>query len=97
MIECVGLGRTFGNFKAVDSLTFQIPKGQVVGFIGPNGAGKTTTMRMLTGYLPPTVGTAKIDGLDVFQFRQLGRAYEQILPRQPRVKSSFGLYSDLGL
>lgn len=83
MIECVGLGRTFGSFKAVDSLNFEIPKGQVVGFIGPNGAGKTTTMRMLTGYLPPTFGHAKIDGLDVFEDNTAVKHRVGYLPETP--------------
>ena len=83
MIECVGLGRSFGSFTAVNSLTFTIPKGQVVGFIGPNGAGKTTTMRMLTGYLPPTVGHAKIDGLDVFEENKAVKHRVGYLPETP--------------
>ncbi|RMF31087.1 MAG: ABC transporter ATP-binding protein [Chloroflexi bacterium] len=66
MIEVQGLTRHYGNVVAVEDLNFHIEQGEVVGFLGPNGAGKTTTMRMLTGYLPPTAGTARVAGYDVF-------------------------------
>ncbi|HEY8154857.1 MAG TPA: ABC transporter ATP-binding protein [Myxococcota bacterium] len=66
MIEARGLSKRYGDVKAVDAVTFSIGKGEVVGFLGPNGAGKTTTMRMLTGFLPPTDGTAVIAGHDIF-------------------------------
>jgi ABC-2 type transport system ATP-binding protein len=65
MINAERLTKWFGNFLAVDSVDFQIPRGQVVGFLGPNGAGKTTTIRMITGFLPPTDGTVTVDGVDV--------------------------------
>jgi ABC-2 type transport system ATP-binding protein len=59
------LTRRFGDFVAVDQLTFDVPKGQVFGFLGANGAGKSTTIRMLCGLLKPTSGTATVDGIDV--------------------------------
>jgi len=65
MIELRDLTKTYGNVHAVRGLTFEIPKGQVVGFLGPNGAGKSTTMKMLTGYLAPTSGRAVVNGIDV--------------------------------
>ena len=65
MIEADGLCKQFGSFLAVRDVTFSIPKGEVVAFLGPNGAGKTTTMRLLTGFVAPTHGTAKIAGIDV--------------------------------
>ena len=65
MIEVTGVSRHFGLFKAVDGVSFSIPTGQIVGLLGPNGAGKPTTMRMITGFLKPTRGTVKIDGIDV--------------------------------
>ncbi|OGS20054.1 MAG: hypothetical protein A3J83_03525 [Elusimicrobia bacterium RIFOXYA2_FULL_40_6] len=65
MIQIENLIKFYGEHPAVDGISFEIPLGQIVGFLGPNGAGKTTTMRMLTGYLTPTGGTAKILGLDV--------------------------------
>jgi ABC-2 type transport system ATP-binding protein len=65
MIEAQGLCKQFGSFLAVRDVTFAIPKGEVVAFLGPNGAGKTTTMRLLTGFVAPTHGTAQIAGIDV--------------------------------
>ncbi|MGJ8655462.1 MAG: ABC transporter ATP-binding protein [Akkermansiaceae bacterium] len=67
MIDIQNLTKTYGRFTAVKDLSFQVGAGQVVGFLGPNGAGKTTTLRMLTGYLPPTSGTASIAGYDIFK------------------------------
>lgn len=67
MIEAQHLVKWYGPNLAVNDLSFAIPKGQIVGFLGPNGAGKSTTLRMLTGFLPPTTGTATIDGHDVIR------------------------------
>ncbi|MSP12740.1 MAG: ATP-binding cassette domain-containing protein [Chloroflexi bacterium] len=66
MIEVEHLTKDYGSFQAVRDLSFKINKGEIVGFLGPNGAGKTTTMRILTGYMPPTSGTARVAGYDVF-------------------------------
>ncbi len=65
MIEVSHVSRNFGDFRAVNDVSFSIPTGQIVGLLGPNGAGKTTTMRMITGFLAPTSGTVKIDGIDI--------------------------------
>ncbi len=65
MIEVSHVSRTFGTFRAVNDVSFSIPTGQIVGLLGPNGAGKTTTMRMITGFLKPTEGSIKIDGIDI--------------------------------
>ena len=65
MVVAEHLHKTFGRFTAVKDASFTIEKGEIVGFLGPNGAGKTTTMKMLTGYLPPTAGTASIAGYDI--------------------------------
>ena len=65
MIELDHLSRRFGPILAVDQVSLKVETGEVVGFLGPNGAGKTTTMRLATGYLQPTGGTSRIDGLDV--------------------------------
>ncbi|MEE0887118.1 MAG: ATP-binding cassette domain-containing protein [Treponema sp.] len=65
MIEVSHVSRTFGTFRAVNDVSFSIPTGQIVGLLGPNGAGKTTTMRMITGFLKPTDGSVKIDGIDI--------------------------------
>jgi ABC-2 type transport system ATP-binding protein len=65
MIEAEGLCKRYGSFLAVRDVSFAIPRGQVVAFLGPNGAGKSTTMRLLTGFMAPTSGTARIAGIDV--------------------------------
>ena len=66
MIEAENLTRYYGPTRAVHDLNFHVDKGEIVGFLGPNGAGKTTTMRMLTGFLPASTGTARVAGFDVF-------------------------------
>lgn len=65
LIEIDGLTKRFGGFTAVDAVSFQVERGEVVGFLGPNGAGKSTTMRMLAGFITPSLGTARICGFDV--------------------------------
>src|SRR5258708_2405432 len=67
MIEVDHLTKRYGTFTAVNAISFSADAGEILGFLGPNGAGKTTTMRMLTGYMPPTDGTAKIAGYDVLE------------------------------
>ena len=66
MIEVDNLTKRYGRTIAVDGISFMVKKGEILGFLGPNGAGKTTTMRILTCYLPPTEGTARVAGYDVF-------------------------------
>ncbi|MFZ5471728.1 MAG: ATP-binding cassette domain-containing protein [Myxococcota bacterium] len=65
MIRIEGLTKSYGTAQALRGISFEVPKGQVVGFLGPNGAGKSTTMKVLAGYVLPTSGTAKVGGLDV--------------------------------
>lgn len=65
MIEVKGLSKYFGDKKAVDGISFTVQKGEILGFLGPNGAGKSTTMRMITGFIPPSSGTAIIGGYDI--------------------------------
>lgn len=67
MIHVQGLTKDYGQRRAVSNLNFEIKKGEIVGFLGPNGAGKTTTMRILTGYMPPSSGTAELGGFDVIE------------------------------
>lgn len=67
MIEIADLSKSYGRHLAVDKISFEVAQGEVVGFLGPNGAGKTTTLRMLTGFLPPTSGAARIAGHDIFR------------------------------
>ena len=65
MIECRDLTKKFGQFTAVDKVSFSITKGSIFGFLGPNGSGKSTMIRMLCGILEPTSGSARIAGIDV--------------------------------
>lgn len=67
LIEAQNLGRYFGRIKAVDGVSFAVHRGEVLGFLGPNGAGKSTTMKMLTCFLTPTFGTAKVGGFDIVE------------------------------
>ena len=67
MIRVTELTKDYGPRRAIDNLTFDANKGEIVGFLGPNGAGKTTTMRILTGYIPPTSGKAEVGGFDVVE------------------------------
>ena len=83
MIEANGITKRYGDFLAVDHVSFRAEAGDVVGFLGPNGAGKTTTMRILTGFLPATDGTAKIDGHDIFEDPLAARRAIGYLPESP--------------
>jgi ABC-2 type transport system ATP-binding protein len=74
------LSKVYGPVLAVDRVSFEVPKGEIVGFLGPNGAGKSTTMRMLTCYVPATSGTATINGLDIFHESQRVREHLGYLP-----------------
>jgi ABC-2 type transport system ATP-binding protein len=83
MIEAKDLSKRYGDIVAVDEVSFTVGKGEVVGFLGPNGAGKTTSMRMLTGFLPPTEGTAVIAGHDIFEDPIAARRSVGYLPESP--------------
>ncbi|CAG0946709.1 putative ABC transporter ATP-binding protein YxlF [Anaerolineae bacterium] len=66
MIQAENLAKMYGNYQALRDVSFTVRKGEILGFLGPNGAGKTTTMRILTGYMPPSSGSARVAGFDVF-------------------------------
>jgi ABC-2 type transport system ATP-binding protein len=83
MIEAKELSKRYGDIVAVDDVSFSVGKGEVVGFLGPNGAGKTTSMRMLTGFLPPSEGTAVIAGHDIFEDPIAARRSVGYLPESP--------------
>jgi ABC-2 type transport system ATP-binding protein len=89
MIDVKNLTKRYAGFTAVNDLTFQVDKGEIVGFLGPNGAGKSTTMRMLTGYLPATSGSAAIAGFDIFENSVEARRHIGYLPE------STPLYHDM--
>ncbi len=80
MIEARGLTKYYGDFAAVVDVSFSIPQGQVVAFLGPNGAGKSTTMKLLTGYLAPSTGIARIAGFDMATDRLKGAERLGYLP-----------------
>jgi ABC-2 type transport system ATP-binding protein len=88
-IEAHELSRTFGSFKAVDRISFEVRTGEVFGFLGANGAGKTTAMRMLTGLLEPSGGQATVAGFDVYT------ASEAIKRNIGYMSQKFSLYDDL--
>jgi len=67
MIEVRGLSKYYGGFAALSDVSFSVPQGQILAFLGPNGAGKSTTMKILTGYISPSAGSATVDGIDVVE------------------------------
>ena len=80
MIKVTNLTKRFGRKTVLDNLSFEVKRGEIVGFLGPNGAGKTTTMRILSCYLPPTGGTVTVDGFDVMKDSLLVRRRIGYLP-----------------
>lgn len=89
MIEAVHLTKVYGNTPAVTDVSFRVEKGEILGFLGPNGAGKTTTMRILTGFLPPTSGTAQVAGFDILKDSMQVRKRIGYMPENPP------LYNDM--
>jgi ABC-2 type transport system ATP-binding protein len=85
MIKVEGLTKRYARKVAVDNISFEVEKGQIVGFLGPNGAGKTTTMRVLTCFLPPTSGTAQVAGFDVLEHPMEVKKRIGYLPETPPV------------
>ena len=88
-VDVRGLTKKFGNFTAVDNVSFSIPRGEIFGLLGPNGAGKTTTIRMLCGIMTPSSGSASILGYDVV------RQPEEIKKNIGYMSQKFALYDDL--
>lgn len=87
MIEVQNLCKTYGDYKAVFDVSFSAARGDIVGFLGPNGAGKTTTIRMLSTYLPPSSGTAKVAGYDIVTEADEVRKKIGYLPENPPLYS----------
>jgi ABC-2 type transport system ATP-binding protein len=88
-IEVDRLTKRFGDFVAVDQVSFEVPRGRIVGFLGPNGAGKSTTIRMLCGIMPPSSGTAAVRGIDVV------KNPEGVKEQLGYMSQKFSLYEDL--
>jgi ABC-2 type transport system ATP-binding protein len=85
VIEVDHLTKRYGSVKAIENVTFQVEKGEILGFLGPNGAGKTTTMRILTCFLPATDGTARVAGFDVFDSPMEVKRRIGYMPENPPV------------
>ncbi len=85
MIKTVGLTKTYGDLDAIRDVSFEVEKGKIVGFLGPNGAGKSTTMKILTGFMPATRGTATVAGFDVASHPMEVKRRVGYLPETPPV------------
>ena len=97
VISVSGLTRKFGNLIAVDGIDFQVARGEIFGFLGPNGAGKTTTIRMLTGVIEPTSGSATIQGHDIRKESILSREHIAVVPEQANVYLDLSVWRNLML
>jgi ABC-2 type transport system ATP-binding protein len=97
VIDVRGLTRRFAQLTAVDGVSFQVEQGEVFGFLGPNGAGKTTTVRMLTGVLEPSEGTATIEGHDIRAEALLSRAHLGIVPEEANVYVDLSVWQNVML
>lgn len=95
MIVCDKLTRKYGALTAVNNVSFEIGRGEIVGLLGHNGAGKTTIMKMMTGYLEPTAGTASVDGVDVVSHRQQAQAKIGYLPENGPLYTDMTVYDFL--
>ena len=85
MIQVEGLTKRYGDFTAIEDISFRVEKGEIVAFLGPNGAGKTTTMRVITGFLPATEGTVNVSGFDIFDKPMEVKKRIGYLPEHPPV------------
>ncbi|MDC0035425.1 ABC transporter ATP-binding protein [Chloroflexi bacterium] len=91
MIEAIDITKYYGDFPAVTGLNFSVEQGEILGFLGPNGAGKSTTMKILTGFIPPSSGTAKIAGFDITEQSFQARKHIGYLPE------TVPLYEDMNV
>ncbi|MBD3278801.1 MAG: ATP-binding cassette domain-containing protein [Candidatus Aegiribacteria sp.] len=96
-IRVSGLTRRFGSLTAVDGIDFTVKKGEVFGFLGPNGAGKTTTVRMLTGVIDPTEGSASIQGHDITSQPLQSREHIAVVPEQANVYRDLSVWRNIML
>jgi ABC-2 type transport system ATP-binding protein len=95
MIQASGLSKRFGAARALDKVSFEVRRGEVVGFLGPNGAGKSTTMRILTCFISPTAGLAKVNGYDVFDDPLQVRNALGYLPQRAPLYTDMSVYDYL--
>ena len=89
MIQVENITKRYGNFTAVDGISFDIDEGEIVGFLGPNGAGKSTTMNMITGFIEPSEGRIIVDGYDISKKPKKAKRQIGYMPE------GVPLYSDL--
>src|SRR5882724_12597229 len=97
VIEVKNLSKQFGDFKAVNDISFEVKKGEIFAFLGPNGAGKTTTIKMLTTLLNPTSGTIQLDGLDPTIKRNEARRRFGIVFQDPSLDAEQTAYENMDL
>lgn len=95
MIYASDLSKNFGSFRAVDKINFEVKRGEIVGFLGPNGAGKSTTMRILTCFIAPSSGTARVNGHDVFEHTLAVRESIGYLPQRAPLYLEMSVYEYL--
>jgi ABC-2 type transport system ATP-binding protein len=95
MIELKNVTKKFGNATVVDGISFEVKKGEIIGFLGPNGAGKTTTMRMITGFFPPTSGTVSVAGFDVAEKPMEAKAKIGYMPENVPLYKELDVHSYL--
>src|ERR1700742_2654160 len=96
-VSAPGLSRRYGTRLAVDALSLELRRGEILGFLGPNGAGKTTTMQMLTGNLAPSAGEIKICGVDLLELPVDAKSRLGYLPEQPPLYRELTAREYLGL
>ena len=97
VIEALGLTRRYGDRLAVDNIHFAVARGEIFGFLGPNGAGKSTTVRMLTGYMPPSAGTARLAGFDLAQDPVAAREHIGVVPEEANVYADLTVWQNIML
>jgi ABC-2 type transport system ATP-binding protein len=95
ILETHGLTRRFGAMTAVDGVTLRVEEGEIFGLLGPNGAGKSTTLKMLTTLLPPTAGTAQVDGFDLMRQASQVRRVIGYVPQALSADGSLTSYENL--
>lgn len=95
MIQIQSLVKDYGSLRAVDHINLEITEGEILGFLGPNGAGKSTTLKLLTGYLSPTAGTIKVNGMDITEESQKIRSMIGYLPENNPLYTEMTVYDFL--
>ncbi|MCS7214229.1 MAG: ABC transporter ATP-binding protein [Candidatus Calescibacterium sp.] len=95
LVSLEGITKYYGDRLAVDNISFDVGKGEILGFLGPNGAGKTTSMRIITGYMPPTKGSVKVAGIDMLEKPVEAKKHIGYLPENPPIYTEMTVLSYL--